>query len=383
MIPYARQSIDDADAAAVMEALRSDFLTQGELVPAFERELAQYAGAQHAVAVCNATSALHLAVRALGLGPGGLLWTSPNSFVASANCGRYCDAEVDFVDIDPRTYNLDPELLAAKLEEAGKRGRLPDIVVAVDFAGQPCDLDALSDLRTRYGFKLVEDASHAVGAAWNGRATGSGDADVTIFSFHPVKIITTAEGGMALTNDAAVASRMRLLRSHGITRERPEMRADAPEPWYYEQVDLGYNYRLTELQAALGRAQLRRIDEFLQRRRAIADRYDRELAGLPLVLPWQDPRAASSYHLYPIQVREDAPLSRRELFDALGASGIRANVHYIPIHTQPYYRDLGFGPSDFPRAEAYYARALSLPMYAALDDLGQSRVIAAIREALR
>jgi UDP-4-amino-4,6-dideoxy-N-acetyl-beta-L-altrosamine transaminase len=383
MIPYARQTIADADIAAVVKVLRSDFLTQGPVVPRFEDAVAAFSGARYAVATANATAALHVAVRALGVGPGSLVWTSPNSFVASANCARYCDARVDFVDIDPQTYNMSVTALEQKLAHAERAGRVPDVIVLVDFAGQPCDLEPISRLRDRYGFRIIEDASHAIGATYRGERVGSGrHADITVFSFHPVKIITTAEGGIALTNDAKLAERMRLSRSHGVTREPHIMHNGDPQPWEYEQIDLGFNYRLTELQAALGTAQLERIDTFLQRRREIAARYDRELAALPLQLPYKASGCESALHLYPVQVRDDAPLDRRGLYDALRVRGVAPNVHYIPIHTHPYYRSLGFKAGDFPQAERYYARALSLPMYVSLTDEEQGQVIAALRESL-
>lgn len=380
MIPYARQSIDDADVSAVRAVLTSDFLTQGPVGPQFERAMADLTGASHAVATSNATAALHVACLAIGIGPGDLVWTSPNSFVASANCARYCGADVDFVDIDLRTYNMSAALLEERLARAKREGRVPKAVVAVDFAGQPVELEAMRRLKDAYGFKLIEDASHAVGAAYRGGRVGNGRyADVTVFSFHPVKIVTTAEGGMALTNDGALARRMELARSHGVTRDASEMERSDPEPWEYEQISLGYNYRLTEIQAALGLAQLKRLDTFLDRRREIAARYDKELDGLPVALPYQDPDAASAYHLYPIRVLPEAGLTRRGVYDRLVQAGIRPNVHYIPIHLQPYYKRLGFKPGDFPNAEAYYASALSLPMYPGLTDEEQARVIEALR----
>ncbi len=383
MIPYARQSIDDNDVAAVVEVLRSDFLTQGPVVPRFEDRVAAYCGTRHAVATSNATCALHIAVRALGLKAGGLLWTSPNSFVASANCGRYCGASVDFVDIDPRTYNMSVDALADKLEIARAQGRLPDIVVIVDFAGQPCDLAAIAQMRSEYGFRIVEDASHAVGATYRGAPVGNGAyADVTVFSFHPVKIITTAEGGMALTNDDEIADRMRLLRSHGVTREARLMTGKR-EPWEYEQIDLGFNYRLTEIQAALGSAQMDRLEEFIAARTRIAQVYDEALRDLPIVTPHQQADSRSAYHLYPIQVADEAPLDRRALYERLRGEGIAANVHYMPIYMQPYYRALGFAPGYCPNAEAYYARALSLPMYPALDAADQQRVTDALTRSIR
>lgn len=380
MIPYARQSIDDEDVLAVRAVLTSDFLTQGPVGPQFERAMAELTGASHAVATSNATAALHIACLAVGVGPGDVVWTSPNSFVASANCARYCGADVGFVDIDPRTYNMSAALLEKRLAIAKREGRVPKAVVAVDFAGQPVELEAMRRLKDEYGFKLIEDASHAVGAAYRGERVGSGRyADVTVFSFHPVKIVTTAEGGMALTNDAGIARRMELARSHGVTREAAEMERTGAEPWEYEQISLGYNYRLTDIQSALGLTQLKRLDAFLERRRRIAARYDAELAGLPIVVPYQHPDTAPAYHLYPIRILPEGGLSRRDVYDRLVSAGVRPNVHYIPIHTQPYYRRLGFKPGDFPNAEAYYASALSLPMYPGLTDDEQARVIAALR----
>ena len=384
MIPYARQTIEDADVAAVVEVLRSDFLTQGPVVPRFENAVSSYCGARHAVAVCNATSALHIAACALGLRPGGLLWTSPISFVASANCGLYCGADVDFVDIDPQTYNMSVSALSVKLREAQRRGQVPDIVVLVDFAGQPCDLAEIAQLREQYGFRIIEDASHAIGAAYRGERIGNGRyADVTVFSFHPVKIITTAEGGMALTNDEVLFERMQLLRAHGITRERRLMTDPNPQPWEYEQLTLGFNYRLTEVQAALGLAQMQRIEEFVSRRQSIAARYDRELADVSLITPVVHADVYSAYHLYPVQVMDGAPIDRSELYARLRERGVAPNVHYQPIYRQPYYRDLGFGSGYCANAERYYARALSLPMYAGITDEDQTRVIEALCDSIR
>lgn len=384
MIPYGRQSISDEDVAAVVRTLRSDWLTQGPAVPRFEEALAARVGARHGVAVANATAALHLACLALDLGPGDRLWTSPNTFVASANCGLYCGATVDFVDIDARSYNLSVPALEAKLRAAEAAGTLPKIVVPVHFAGQSCDMQAIHALSRRYGFRIIEDASHAVGGRYLGEPVGNGRyADITVFSFHPVKIITTAEGGMVMTNDAALALRLERLRSHGITRDPAKME-EAPEgPWVYEQVELGYNYRLTDLQAALGLSQLSQLEASVVRRHAIAQRYDTELAGLPLLTPWQSPDAHSALHLYPIQIDSArSRRTRREVFDGLRAAGIGVNVHYIPVHTQPHYRRLGFARGDFPVAEAYYAQAISLPMFPTLTDAQQGEVIAAVRQVL-
>jgi UDP-4-amino-4,6-dideoxy-N-acetyl-beta-L-altrosamine transaminase len=383
MIPYGRQSISDADVAAVVEVLRSDFLTQGPAVPRFERKVAEACGVAHAVAMNSATSALHVACMALGVGPGDRVWTSPNTFLASANCARYCGADVDFVDIDPHTYNMSAQALAAKLETAQRSGRLPKVVIPVHFAGQPCDMDAIAALAARYGFKVIEDASHAIGAGFGPHRIGDCRySDITVFSFHPVKIVTSAEGGMATCRDAALAATMERLRSHGMTRD-PALMTQAPDgPWYYEQIELGYNYRLTDLHAALGLSQMDRLDEWIERRHRIADRYDAELAGLPLALPRRVAGRRSALHLYVVRVSTNAPMDRAALFAHLRAQDIGVNVHYIPVHLQPYYRQLGFAPGDFPEAEAYYRDAITLPMYASLDEADQSRVIAVLKAAL-
>jgi len=372
-IPYGKQFIDDDDIAAVVATLKSDFITQGPAVTRFEQAMAAYTGAKHALAVSNATAALHIGALALDLGPGDRLLTSPNTFVASANCGLYCGATVDFVDIDPRTYNMSVTALQAKLESAAKNGTLPKIIVPVDFAGQSCEMAAIRALAAQYGCKVMEDASHAVGGQYRGQNIGScSHADLTIFSFHPVKIMTTGEGGMILTNDDDLYQKLLRLRSHGITRD-PRFTQNTPDgPWSYEQMDLGFNYRLTDLQAALGASQLNKLPQFLQRRRALAARYDDKLALLPLTRPWQHPDTLSAWHLYAIQV---PPEQRLAIYERLKAAGIHAQIHYIPVHTQPYYRGLGFKPGDFPVAESYYASALSLPMYFSLTDAEQDRVI--------
>lgn len=385
MIPYGRQEITEEDIEAVTAVLRSDFLTQGPAVPRFEQEVADYCGAAHAVAVNSATSALHLACLALGLGPGDRLWTTPVTFVASANCGRYCGASVDFVDIDPGSYNLSPARLEEKLIRAKADGTLPKIVVPVHMCGQPCDMAAIHVLGERYGFKIIEDASHAIGGKYRGEPIGSGRySDVTIFSFHPVKIITTCEGGMALTNDAAVAARMALLRSHGITRDAGKMTHDPDGPWYYQQIDLGFNYRMTDLQAALGSSQMRRLDGYVMRRHELARRYDELLRDLPVSTPWQHPDGYSGFHLYVIRLQlSKLTRSHRGVFDALREWGIGVNLHYIPVHTHPYYTQQGFRSGDFPEAERYYAEAVSLPMYPTLTISEQDRVAEALNEVLR
>lgn len=384
MIPYGRQDISQADIDAVVAVLQSDFLTQGPQVPAFEAAVAEYCGVSHALAVNSATSALHIACLALGLGPGDRLWTSPITFVASANCALYCGAEVDFVDIDPRTYNLCPEALERKLTEAESQGRLPKIVVPVHLCGQPCDMRRIHELAQRFGFKVIEDASHAIGGRYQGQPIGNCRySDITVFSFHPVKIITTAEGGMALTNDAVLAERMALLRSHGITRDSAQMTHAADGPWYYQQIELGFNYRMTELQAALGLSQLQRLDQFVARRHELAARYDRLLAELPVVTPWQHPDSYSGLHLYVIRLRLDKIDRRhRQVFEALREQGIGVNLHYIPVHTQPYYAQMGFSSGDYPEAERYYAEAISLPMYAIMTEAQQDEVVRALKRAV-
>ncbi|MFT5144326.1 MAG: UDP-4-amino-4,6-dideoxy-N-acetyl-beta-L-altrosamine transaminase [Rhodothermales bacterium] len=376
-IPYGRQIISDDDVAAVEAVLRSDYLTQGPAVGQFEAAVARAVGAERAVAMNSGTSALHVACLALDLGPGGLLWTSPNSFVASANCGLYCGASVDFVDIDPRTYCMSADALSAKLAVAVQP---PDVVVPVGFAGQSCDMVRIRALADRYGFKVLEDASHAIGATNGGKPVGSGGlADITVFSFHPVKIVTTAEGGVAVTADAALAGRMERLRSHGITRDEALMDGASHGPWYYQQTELGLNYRMTDMQAALGLSQMSRLAEFVARRRALAARYDALLAPLDVVRPFQMAGQESAWHLYVIQV---VASERRRVFEGMRAAGIGVNVHYIPIHLQPYYRGLGFAPGQFEIAEAYYRRAITLPLHAGLTEGEQNRVVETLRGLL-
>jgi UDP-4-amino-4,6-dideoxy-N-acetyl-beta-L-altrosamine transaminase len=384
LIPYGRQDISDADIAAVTEVLGSDFLTQGPMVPKFEQSVAAYTGAVHAVAVNSATSALHIACLALGLGEGDWLWTSAITFVASANCARYCGASVDFVDIDAQTYNMSPECLAAKLKEAERTGKLPKIVVPVHLAGQPCDLRAIRELSERYGFRIIEDASHAIGAEYRGSRIGNCEySDIAVFSFHPVKIITTGEGGMALTNDPGLASRIRLLQSHGITRDPARMTTPPTAgPWYYEQIALGYNYRLTDIQAALGLSQLRRLSRFISSRQEIADRYSELLADLPVTTPWQHSDGKSALHLYIVRLDLDRiAKSQVEVFKAMRAAGIGVNLHYIPVYRQPYYQQLGFRSGYCPQAERYYAEAMTLPLFPAMTVGQQQSVVAALAGA--
>ncbi|VVM43074.1 MULTISPECIES: UDP-4-amino-4,6-dideoxy-N-acetyl-beta-L-altrosamine transaminase [Pseudomonas] len=384
MIPYGRQEITQTDIDAVVGVLQSDFLTQGPMVPRFEQSVAQHVGANHALAVNSATSALHIACLALGLGPGDRLWTTPITFVASANCALYCGAEVDFVDIDPRTYNLCPQALAYKLEQAERDGMLPKVVVPVHLCGQPCDMQAIHALSQRYGFKIIEDASHAIGGKYKGEFIGNCRySDITVFSFHPVKIITTAEGGMALTNDDELANKLALLRSHGITRDPSQMTHEADGPWYYQQIDLGFNYRMTELQAALGVTQMERLDRFVARRHQLARRYDDLLSSLPIITPWQHPDAYSGLHLYVIRLQLDQiQKTHREVFEALRELGIGVNLHYIPVHTQPHYERMGFKADDFPQAHSYYCEAISIPMFQTMTDEQQDEVIAALRKSV-
>lgn len=392
MIPYGRQSISQSDIDAVIEVLRSDFLTQGPCVSRFESAVVEACQVKFGVAVNSATSALHIACLALELGTGDWLWTSPNTFVATANCALYCGAKVDFVDIDPRTYNMCPEALSQKLAAAEKTGTLPKVVVPVHLCGQPCDMARIHALSQQFGFKVIEDASHAIGAKYRGvrldddfEPVGNCRySDITVFSFHPVKIITTAEGGMALTNDRHLAHRLQRLRSHGITSAHSEL---LPRPtdeiWNYQQTRLGFNYRMTDIQAALGVSQMDRLQAFVEQRHRIAERYDTELADLPIQLPWQSPYTHSSYHLYPIRVRpEVGGVSQRKLYDVLQAAGINVNLHYIPVYRHPYYEAMGFKIGYCPEAEAYFKQALSIPMYPTLTESEQGQVIQVLTEAL-
>lgn len=384
MIPYGRQNIEQADIDAVVEVLGSDFLTQGPQVPAFEEAIKSHCDVRHAVAVNSATSALHIACMALGLGPGDMLWTTPNTFVASANCARYCGADVDFVDIDPLTYNLSAEALADKLAAAERLGRLPKIIVVVHFSGQSCDMERIGQLAQKYGVRVIEDASHAIGATYQNTPVGRCQySDICVFSFHPVKIVTTAEGGVATTQSEALAERMREARSHGITRDPSRMQGQTEGDWYYQQISLGYNYRMTELQAALGVAQMARLETFVAARNRLAERYDQQLATLPLILPGRQPQAVSAWHLYVVQIDDQrTDISRKALFEHCRANNIGVNVHYIPVHLQPYYQKLGFKAGDFPNAERYYQRAISIPLFAQLTEAEQGQVVAILSAGL-
>jgi UDP-4-amino-4,6-dideoxy-N-acetyl-beta-L-altrosamine transaminase len=379
IIPYGRQDISQADIDAVVAVLRSDWLTQGPVVPQFERSLANYCGGKYAVAVSSATSALHLACLALGVGPGDIGWTVPNTFVASANCLRYCGANVDFVDIEPYSLNIDLVALEGRLRAARRESKLPKVLIPVHFAGRSCDMKAIRTLADEYGFHIIEDASHAVGAGYAGQRVGNcAYSDLTVFSFHPVKIMTTGEGGMITGNDAEVLDRIARLRSHGITREPTEMTAASEGGWYYEQLELGHNYRMTDIQAALGISQLGRLDEFLKKRRFLAARYASLLDGLPLRRP--EPSDESAWHLYVISLHDAE--RRRNIFDGMRNKGIMVNVHYMPIHLQPYYRQLGFAAGMFPEAESYYAGAITLPLHALLREEEQDFVVETLRGLL-
>jgi len=385
MIPYGRQNITQADIDAVTAVLNSDFLTQGPTVQKFEKTVSEYVGVEHAVATNSATSALHIACLALGLGPGDCLWTSPISFVSSANCALYCGAGVDFVDVDPNTALMSVDKLEEKLVKAKQVGNLPKVVIPVHFAGQPCDMRKIYQLGQEYGFSIIEDAAHAIGARYHGEFVGSCRySDIAVFSFHPVKIITTGEGGMAVTNQSNLAKRMAQLRSHGITREESQMEGVSDGPWYYQQTMLGFNYRMTDIQAALGISQLQRLDEYVVGRAEIAKRYDIQLRDLPVQPLLRMKDRSSAWHLYVLQLREvqNGGVDRRSIFEQLREEGIGVNVHYIPIHTQPYYRQMGFSDGDFPGAESYYRNAVSIPLFPTMSQSEQDRVIEVLVQLL-
>ena len=385
MIPYGKQDINQADIDSVVNVLQSDFLTQGSQVLLFEKTVSEYCGVEYGVAVNSATSALHIACLALGLGKGDYLWTSPNTFVASANCGLYCGAKVDFVDINPLTYNLSPEELEKKLIQAKLENKLPKIVIPVHFSGQSCDMRKIHSLGQEYGFKIIEDASHAIGGEYLGQPVGGCQhSDITVFSFHPVKIITTAEGGLATTNDKELLMRMQLFRSHGVTRDPELMTKESEGDWYYQQVELGFNYRMTELQAALGVSQMQRLDEFITKRHKLQERYDLLLEDLPIIKPYQDKDSYSALHLYPIKIQENkVKNTRKEIFEALRKNSIGVNIHYIPVHTQSYYENMGFKKGDFPNAESYYESVISIPLFYAMTFEQQDQVIAVLEKVLK
>lgn len=382
MISYGKQNINQADIEAVIEVLKSDFLTQGPAIEQFEKQVAEYCGAKYAVAVTNATSALHIACLAAGLSKGDILWTSPNTFVASANCGRYCGADVDFVDIDNNTYNMSISKLAEKLANSEIK---PKVVIPVHFSGQPCEMAKIHELAKQYNFTVIEDASHAIGADYKDTKVGSCTySDMTVFSFHPVKIITTAEGGMVLTNNKDLYDKLILFRSHGITRNDKLMKNESDGPWYYEQIDLGFNYRMTDMQAALGSSQMNRLDEFVARRRYLATRYNELLADLPVKLPYQQPDSESSWHVYVIRLDlEQVKVDKQTIFAEMRKLKINLNLHYIPVHTQPYYQQLGFKKGDFPVSEEYYKEAFTLPLYYSLTDEQQDYIVKALSEILQ
>ena len=384
MIPYGKQDISQQDIDAVVDVLKSDFLTQGPKVPVFESALTSHTGAKYAVAVNSATSALHIACMALELGEGDWLWTSPITFVASANAGLYCGAKVDFVDIDSRTYNLCPNKLEKKLEIASLDGRLPKVLVPVHLCGQPCDMKRIRELCNKYNVKIVEDASHAIGGSYQGELIGSCKySDITVFSFHPVKIVTTAEGGAVLTNDHELATKMGLYRSHGITRDQDEMTEISHGAWYYQQITLGYNYRMTELQAALGISQMMRLADFVATRHKIAERYNFLLKDLPVQIPFQLENTYSGLHLYVIRLKlDEISATHKDVFDELRANQINVNIHYIPVHIQPYYKAMGFRYGDFPASEKYYKEAISLPMYPGLSQSDQDKVVRVLTSSL-
>lgn len=384
MIPYGRQHITQADLDAVVDVLQSDFLTQGPKVPEFEYAVATYCGAKHAVAVNSATSALHIACLALGLSKGDYLWTSPNTFVASANCALYCGASVDFVDIDPRTYNMSVTALEEKLISAEKQDKLPKVIVPVHFAGQSCEMAAIKNLAEKYGFSILEDASHAIGGKYQNEPVGNCRfSDITVFSFHPVKIITTGEGGMALTNNSELAECMARLRTHGITRDTELMTEESHGPWYYQQVELGFNYRMTDIQAALGISQLEKLHGFIARRRELAQRYDQLLRNLPVITPWQEPDQLSAWHLYVIRLKLDKiRQSHEQVFVALREKGVGVNLHYIPVYRQPYYEQMGFSAGYCPHAEQYYSEAISIPLYPGLTEAQQLHIIGTLRSII-
>lgn len=384
IIPYGRQWIEEKDIRAVVNVLKSDYLTQGPVIEQFESAVAKYCGAKYAVAVSSGTAALHIACLAAELGKGDILWTSSNTFVASANCALYCGAKPDFVDIDPHTYNISVDAMKAKLSKAEKNDSLPKVVVPVHIAGQSCDMEQIYRLGKDYNFTIIEDACHAIGGSYKGMKIGSCKfSDMAVFSFHPVKIVTTGEGGMVLTNKEDLYQKLIRLRTHGITRDTQFMEDESDGPWYYQQIELGMNYRMTDIQAALGLSQLDRIDEFVVRRRELVYRYNELFSDFPLTIPWQNSDAHSAFHLYVVRLKLDKiKKTRREVFEELREKGIGVNVHYIPVHIQPYYRRLGFSYGQFPEAEKYYEEAITIPLYPSMAENEQDYVVETLREVL-
>ena len=385
MIPYGRQDITENDIEAVIEVLRSDFLTQGPTIKKFEDKVSEYCGSSHAFALNSATSALHVACLALDIGPGDLVWTSPITFVASSNCALYCGAKIDFVDIDPLTYNICCDQLRVKLCLAKLNGTLPKAVIPVHLTGQSCDMESIRQLSEEYGFSVIEDASHAVGGRYKDDAIGSCKySDICVFSFHPVKIITTGEGGMALTNNSQLAQKIGQLRSHGITRDPEQLSNKDPEPWWYEQIDLGLNYRMTDIQAALGLSQMSRLDQYVAIRNQLAQRYDELLAKLPVIVPAQAKDCYSSRHLYVVRLKlDEIDKSRRQVFESLREQGVGVQIHYIPVPSQPYYKNLGFSDEDYPHGLSYYQEAISLPLFPTMTTEQQDKIVSVLSEILR
>lgn len=387
MIPYSRQEITSEDISEVKKVLKSNFLTQGPCVPRFEKLVAAYCNVSNAIAVNSATSALHIACIALGLQQDDYLWTSPNTFVASVNCARYCGANVDFVDIDPNTYNMSCEVLSHKLNKAEKQGKLPKIVIPVHYSGLPCDMPKIYALSKKYGFKIIEDASHATGASYDQYKIGScKHSNITVMSFHPVKIITTGEGGVALTNDNKLAEKMSILRTHGITKDLSLMKKRAKnEIWNYQQIELGFNYRMSDIHAALGISQMKRLDSYVKARNNIAEFYDREFFDLSVKTPFKSTRLYSSYHLYPVRIKESDMLleNQKKLYEKFWKKGIAVNLHYIPVHRHPYYENLGFKKGQFPESEKFYSEAISLPIFPNLTNLQQKKVIKTLAESIK
>jgi UDP-4-amino-4,6-dideoxy-N-acetyl-beta-L-altrosamine transaminase len=384
MIPYGKHDISKEDIDAVIHVLKSDFITQGPTVEKFERVVSEFCKANYGIATNSATSALHIACLSIGLGKGDYLWTSTITFVASANCGLYCNANIDFVDIDPKTYNISSKALEEKLIQARQDNKLPKVVIPVHFAGQPCEMKKIYQLSQEYGFKIIEDASHSIGGEYKGQPVGNCKySDITIFSFHPVKIITTGEGGMALTNSATLAKKMLLLRSHGVTRDQELIANENEGPWFYQQIELGYNYRMTDIQAALGISQMKRLNEFINNRHKIKQRYDKKLSNMPVVIPYQSENSYSALHLYPIQIRcNSLKKTHEQIFKEMRENNIGVNLHYIPVHTQPYYQNMGFKKGDYPNAEHYYSRAMSLPIFNTMTTMQQDEVIAVLAKVL-